>query len=549
MPDSSLRRTPRGRTPLFRALVCLAAASLPLWSLSGCREGETPGADPADGGSAEAETTDVRAGFATDVAEALERLGPTLEREAWPGFRPDTLPLLLVLPGEGSLLVGWPGRNASGATEAPAGPGGLHPGGFRPLDGHPSLLWREGTDGSEASTVVALDDRAVAQVVVPPGRPVLRAVEGAVHEGFHLIQWSRAAEGRRFGRPENAFLVTRYPVLDPELETGWAREGILLARALRAGSPSEAAREAAAFLEVRSARQRTLGQDLAAFDLDAELNEGLAEYAGLLGRLLHETDRDAAAARERLAELLADRLEEPGDRIQAPLRSRYYASGAAQALLLDRLAGPDWKAALEAEDLTLTGALARALAETLTPPAQGALAVDGPSPWLASAESAEELPVQVAGELAQLRRNREARVEATFRMAGWTLVLSPMELRSRFDLCGFDPQNLIRISEGVLLHTRWFRPCLDGVLDADLQAPVLQDTTSGELQVAIRGGTIELRSSGRTFELPGHREEFRVRDLEITAEGVTVRSPGAILFREGAVLHVSPLPRELRPPG
>lgn len=40
--------------------------------------------------------------------------GPTLGAETWPGFRPDTIPHVYVLPGRGTMLFGWRGALPEG---------------------------------------------------------------------------------------------------------------------------------------------------------------------------------------------------------------------------------------------------------------------------------------------------------------------------------------------------------------------------------------------------------------------------------------------------
>ena len=142
------------------------------------------------------------------------RLGAELGDSIWPGFRPDTIPVLYVVRGQGTLVLGWRGTL---------------PEGFLPIAGLEGSGWQAAADRGAASTGTELAGRATAQVVVSDSQGVASLIGLTTHEAFHVFEAAAKKADRRFGRGENAFLVTSYPVFDPRNEAGMALEGRILA--------------------------------------------------------------------------------------------------------------------------------------------------------------------------------------------------------------------------------------------------------------------------------------------------------------------------------
>ncbi|HEX8393999.1 MAG TPA: hypothetical protein VF665_16770 [Longimicrobium sp.] len=84
-----------------------------------------------------------------DTLQALTavhaRLARTRGDATWPGFRPDTIPVVFVLRGRGSLMVGWRGGLPDGWVAAAGG-----------------SAWLDGGGRSAASTGVQLGGRGAA---------------------------------------------------------------------------------------------------------------------------------------------------------------------------------------------------------------------------------------------------------------------------------------------------------------------------------------------------------------------------------------------------
>lgn len=437
----------------------------------------------------------------------------------WPGFRPDTIPVVLVLPGRGTALLNW---------------GAPLPEGWRPTPGVSGAGWRDEVAMGATNTSIRLNGRPAAQAVVPTLSPEVLA-SLAAHEAFHVFQRASARPERRFGASENTIWLTQYPVFDVDNETAFALEGRLLAAALRARTVAEWRARAREFVAVREARHARLPMHIAEFDRMSELNEGLAEYVQLrvLERLSREGDprtRDDAA-RERAARIA--RVERLAEDVQQSIRLRYYASGSAIALLLDRLEDATWKERLVRDDLTLQDALAFASgARDAAIAARASASRQFDESGLARAAKAR---------VEQLAARRRARVDSVLSAPGLTIVLDVASV-APLQPCGFDPQNLLRVDAVTELHTRWLKACGAGVT-AEFETQVVHD------EAARRYTAVVADSAALTLTVAGDRRQLGDGDTIAAADDVVVAAPHlalrlkrAELLRQGRTLRVRPLP-------
>jgi len=428
----------------------------------------------------------------------VARLGREMGDSIWPGFRPDTIPVLYVIRGKGTLLLGWRG-------ELPAG--------FVAIAGDPRAVpwgaWQPSADRGAASTGTALAGQPTAQVVVD-SQSVAALVGLTTHEAFHVF---RAA-----AKKENAFLVTSYPVFDPHNEAGMALEGRILAAAEQARTRAEQRALARQFLAVRESRQRALGADLANFEQLAELNEGLAEYTLVRSVALaaRQADFPDRAGAERLRAGKRTGLHKLTEDVTLSIRLRYYATGPAIGMLLDRLEGHAWKSRLMNENLTLQDALADASGYR--------------APELALRRQAESTFVMKSLRAAAdsgvtgLRAIRRAQVDSILSAPGVQLTLT-VEGRG-IGLCGIDPQNLLQVEPGVLLHTRWVVACAGDALQATFNTPVVQDGNVQSLRAVVGADStvkVTVGSGG---------------DVQIESPLVSLRAAKADVSRDGRVLTV-----------
>ena len=431
------------------------------------------------------------------------RLGRDMSDSIWPGFRPDTIPVAYVVRGQGTLLLGWRGEL---------------PQGFLPISGLAGGSWLSSADRGAASTGTELDGRPTAQVVVNDSTGVATLVGLTTHEAFHVFEAASKKEGTRFGRGENSFLVTSYPVFDPLNEAAMALEGRILAAAEQAETKVRKRALARQFLAVRESRQRALGAELAEFEQLAELNEGLAEYTLVRVLMLAARQRDfpdrAGAVRLQTSKLTG--LHKLTEDVTLSIRLRYYATGPALGLLLDALEGPSWKTRLMNQNLTVQDALAdatgyRAQELGLRRQAESTFVI---ATLRRSADSG------VAG----LRAFRRAQVDSVLAAPGVLLVVT---VEGRYlGLCGIDPQNLLQVEPGVLLHTRWLHACAGDAFQATFNTPVVQDRNAQSLRAVVGADstmTVTVGAQG---------------DVRIESPLVSLRATKADVSRDGRVLTV-----------
>lgn len=221
---------------------------------------------------------------------------------------------------------------------------------------------------------------------IPPyrilGRLFFRDAEHHIslilHESFHAFQGKAAWE--RFRDAEgSATMGEEYPWRGSDLEEAWGRETGLLADALEAESDAGSRALAREFLQVRKERRSALSSDLVAYERDREWVEGPAKYVETRSLLAahRATDYRSLCSMAVDSEFREYRgAEEAWSREVAQLRraasggreSRFYYTGMAQAVLLDRLAMEGWKARAMNDGMALEDLLAEAVRSGSGPP-------------------------------------------------------------------------------------------------------------------------------------------------------------------------------------
>ncbi len=457
------------------------------------------------------------------VAHEVAVLGARHGDAVWPGYRPDTIPIAFVLPGRGTLLLNWRGTL---------------PEKFEPVAGVTAAGWRNEGDLGAASNAMLIGGRRVAQVALATGKPIEPAslVATAFHEAFHVFERASAKSNERFGNGENSAMIGSYPEFDVENETAFELEGKLLGAALSTDSPAERRALARQFVAVRRARHQRLSADFAEFDQMSEMNEGLAEYAleRALQFLAAEGPRawraaatnEAASNRAMLADLNADR--------GLSSRIRYYRTGSAIALLLDRLGDQSWKRRLVEENLTLQDMLGSvsgldAAAEAARAEARAKFGVS-------------TLQREATQRIEQRKRSRMAKVDTIMSAPGVRLVLRADSLPSRrFNSCGFDPQNILQISPSLRIHSRWWRPCGGGPTYAEFNTPSVQDDSAGTIRAVIGDeAAIHLTSGGQPITIRDGETLRDVKVFKLEAPRASVDAVRADIERRGNTLTIYP---------
>jgi hypothetical protein len=331
-----------------------------------------------------------------EIDAAFRRMA---ERSLWPGFQPLTTPRA-IFDGEATWLFGHPGA-----------PDGFDDGsdGVRRYPGrHPLVTANSSVLLDRVRTATVLADRA--QVAA---RDVARTL---VHEAFHVYATAQHADWTA-----NEAALFEYPLDDPDALAARRMESEALRRALAAEGVRAQACWSAVALAGRTARFARLPAAAAEYERFSELSEGLAEYV------------------ERRA--TGDTLDViPGNGYSpAAIRDRAYATGAALALVLDRLR-PGWPGVLNAKTHPLDALLAQAVQ-----------AEEAASCGLETA-ARDSIAARARRDVSRLAVERNEQLAQFENQPGWRLVLvneGPPLFPSNFD-----PLNVHGMGGGRVLHTR-----------------------------------------------------------------------------------------------
>jgi hypothetical protein len=319
----------------------------------------------------------------------LETIGPDI----YPGWKWNTVPLLLYRPRVQDILLNAPRR----------------PPGFARFTGRTVLSDRiiyarndstvKEIDGQNTSmtldsmrVLVVADQysRERQQIEANSGRPSMAQwlkdwgfiqspydeVEIILHEAFHVHQ-DRLAPGKN--ADEGA--AAHYPLLDPGNNALVALETRILRDAALAKNAAQRRRRIEQFVAVRALRRLGLDTGSVSYENLNEFKEGTARYVELRFLELGERVKPIAemylrtgftgyhgVLREQLEKRMDDMVKVASfsdDRFSnkfggGPMRFRLYDTGGAQALLLDDVA-PDWKQRIFAPGVYLTDLLAAAV--------------------------------------------------------------------------------------------------------------------------------------------------------------------------------------------
>ena len=173
------------------------------------------------------------------------------------------------------------------------------------------------------------------------------------HESFHAYQGIVAEDRLVAGERAIAAGERAYPWDDEALQAAWQAELDALAEGVRAESDADALAAARDFLSLRDERRASLPAALAAYERQREWTEGLAKYIELSVWRAADAASDyepvAALAQDRSFHgygAATDRWTQEIDQLRRMADDhgdgRFYYSGMAQAMLLDRLAA-GWK--------------------------------------------------------------------------------------------------------------------------------------------------------------------------------------------------------------
>lgn len=207
---------------------------------------------------------------------------------------------------------------------------------------------------------------------------MLRGSDGYIsllaHEAFHAFQGTVVPE--RLAAAERATAVeASYPWQDADLQADWQAELDLLTAVLQSESETETIALASQFLAQRQQRRQDAGLTPAQIDYERQREwlEGLARYVELeIWRQAGQADYQPSPALAddgdfdgygKFANRWSQEVDQIGRMADDEGDGRFYYSGMAQAVLLDRLL-PGWKATSFDAGVFLEDLLATAVTST-----------------------------------------------------------------------------------------------------------------------------------------------------------------------------------------
>jgi hypothetical protein len=432
---------------------------------------------------------------APDAFALLRAIDEADARQAWPGFRLADWPIA-VWDGTETLLFHHPSP----------------PSEFRPLPDRPGVLAAAGHYAAVAgNSTVDIGGVRTATIIATPGSPQESTLLAYVEELFHVFWLRRHANFR-----PNEMARYAYPMKDASNLRRLLAEDEALARALDRADGPQAGAWAAAALRVRHERDAQLTADDRAFETGLEMMEGTANYVARLvvGLTPAETATRLRAAR-------------PADQ----LRWRYYDSGAAICLLLDRLE-PGWKARIDREaERTTVGLLEAAVSRAGARPA-AFTAAEMSRFESAASTSIAELSARQARVRAELQDRGGPRVEIA--MAGG---------RPPLGVTRFDPINLLVLDAGEVVHPRYVTlSSPDGTVEVTNPA-YTRGSFAGTVVLTRPAGSHPLAQGIRALTIVGLRSTPKVERREgrvsVQAEGVSIALRDAEIRTEGETLRIS----------
>ncbi|OGO08415.1 MAG: hypothetical protein A3K46_07650 [Chloroflexi bacterium RBG_13_60_9] len=195
----------------------------------------------------------------------------------------------------------------------------------------------------------------------------------ALHESFHAYEAILAQDRLLTAETVYNRNATRYPFDNSVFAADWQMELDLLADAVQAGSDAETDERTRRFLDRREKRRTAMNLDAALIDLERlkEWEEGLAKYTELaIWRLASEDanykplpvmDGDPGFTDySNFEQIWLQQIQQIRSMAKGDGDTRFYYSGLAQAVILDRLA-PGWRTRILAEKVWLEDLLKEAV--------------------------------------------------------------------------------------------------------------------------------------------------------------------------------------------
>jgi hypothetical protein len=422
-----------------------------------------------------------------DVFAFVRALDEAAARGVWPGFSPSGIPVALY-DGEQTILL----RHPSPPPE------------FSPMPGRPGVLVVRGRyPGVAGNSTREIGGVRTATVIATPGQPAERTMLAVIEEVFHVFWLARHPSFR-----PNEMARYAYPLDDVENLRRLLAEDEALARALEAQQVDDAAGWAAAALGIRRERVTRLAEDVRVYETSLEMMEGTANYA-------------ARVSMGEPGSRTAERLRAP--RPAEDIRWRFYDTGAALCLLLDRLSA-GWQERSDRQP-------ALTILELMDAALRGR---DAAAAAFSNADTAG-FRARAAASLADLAgRQQRIRSEILGRR-GPRVVVEVEEGAEPFRVQRFDPINLMVLDGGAIVHANF--------LSVSLPQGSVELTNPGFVRGSF-GGTVSVTEAAGRHPLSDGVRRVTIAGIDGVpkvsrdAESVTVEASGVRLALRGVEVRV-----------
>ena len=422
-----------------------------------------------------------------DVFAFVRALDEAAARGVWPGFSPAGIPVALY-DGEHTILL----RHPSPPPE------------FSPMPGRPGVLVVKGRHpGVTGNSTREIGGVRTATVIATPAQTVDRTMLAVVEEVFHVFWLARHPSFR-----PNELARYVYPLDDANNLRALLAEDEALARALEAQRIDDAAGWVAAALGIRRERVTRLAEDVRVYETSLEMMEGTANYAARVS-----VGEPASRTVERL------RSTRPAEDV----RWRFYDTGAALCLLLDRLSA-GWQERSDRQPaLTVVDLMDEALRGR-----------DAAADAFSSADTAG-FQARAAAGIADLGVRRQRLLVELRERQGGRVVIEVMPGAEPFRVQRFDPINLMVLDAGAIAHANYLSLSVPqgGV---ELTNPgFVRGSLGGTVSVTEAAGRHPLSDGIRRLTIAGIQGAPKVGGAEGT---VSVEAPGLRLILPGAEAHI-----------
>jgi hypothetical protein len=422
-----------------------------------------------------------------DVFAYVRALDEAAARGVWPGFSPTGIPVALY-DGERTILL----RHSSPPPE------------FSPMLGRPGVFVVKGRHpGVTGNSTREIGGVRTATVIATPAQTIDRTMSAVVEEVFHVFWLARHPSFR-----PNEMARYAYALDDVENLGRLVAEDEALARALEAQRADDAAGWAAAALGIRRERVTRLAEDVRVYEASLEMMEGTANYV-------------ARVSVGEPAFRTAERLRAP--RPAEDVRWRFYDTGAALCLLLDRLS-PGWQ---ERSDRQPALTIVELMDEALR-------ACDAAAAAFSKADTAA-FQARAAASVADLGVRRQRLRAELLERQGSRIVIDLGTGAEPFRVQRFDPINLMVLDAGAIAHANYLTLSVPQGTVELTNPGFVRGTFGGTVSVTEAAGRHPLSDGVRRLTIAGIQGAPKLGGDEGT---VSVEAPGVRLTLRGSDVRV-----------